>query len=87
MEDYEIEFEEWLRNRPETIKALAAKLKPWFRYRVKPTGQHCNLYSYSEDGTVTVEVNGHDSEFLDSLKRFLPVLVFGINPDDLEILV
>jgi len=86
MEDYEIEFEEWLKDRPEIIKTMAGKLKPWFRYRLKTTGQHCNLYSYSENGTVTIEVNGHDSEVLDAINKMIPIGVFGINPDDLEVL-
>jgi len=80
------EFNEWLEGRPEVIQKLAEKLKPWFRYRLKPTGQHCLLYSYSEDGTVTITVDGHDSEWLDKMNKMMPINVFGISPDDLEIL-
>ncbi len=80
------EFNEWLNGRPEVIKEMAAKLKPWNRYRLKQTGQHCTLYSYSEDGTVTINVNGHDSEALDAINNMTQVRVFGINPDDLELL-
>jgi hypothetical protein len=84
MEELEIEFNEWLKDRPEIIKLMAEKLKPWLRYRLKTTGQHCNLYSYSEDGTVTVTVNGHDSEILNHMNELIEVNVFGVSPDDLE---
>ena len=80
------EFEEWLDGRPDVIQKMAVSLKPWFRYRLKPTGQHCSLYSYFEDGTVTITVDGHDTEALDMVNKVMPVNVFGISPDDLEII-
>lgn len=45
---------------------------------LKPTGQRVTIYSYSEDGTVTVNVTGEYN-----LTMF-DTQVFGINPDDLE---
>lgn len=45
-----------------------------------------HLYSYSEDGTVTVTVDGHDSEILDAMNSAMPINVFGISADDLEVL-
>jgi len=86
LKEIEHAFTEWLRDRPEVIKKMAEKFKPWFNYRVKSTGQHCNLYSYSEDGTVTVQINGHDNDFLDSINEMLPMGVFGVNPEDLEVI-
>jgi hypothetical protein len=86
MKDQEIEFEEWLKDRPEIIKTMASKLKPWFRYRLKATGQHCTLYSYSENGTVTIEVDGHDSKSLNAIYKITPIRVFDVNPNDLDIL-
>jgi len=80
------EFDEWLEGRPEVVKEMAETLKPWGRYRLKPTGQHCTLYSYSENRTVTIDVDGHDCETLDSIYKMAPTRVFGINPDDLEAL-
>ena len=80
------EFDEWLRDRPAVIKELAEKLPPWNRYQLKTTGQHCHLYSYSEDGTVTITVDGHDSEILDAMNSAMPINVFGISSDDLEVL-
>lgn len=80
------EFNEWLKYRPEIIKEIANKVPPWNRYKLKTTGQYCDLYSYSEDGTVTIIVNGHESEILNQVNKIAPVSVFGINPDDLEAL-
>lgn len=80
------DFEDWLDGRPEVIKEMAATIKPWHRYRVKTTGQRCTLYSFSEDKTVTIEVDGHDSAILNAINRLLPMKVFGVNPDDLELL-
>lgn len=84
--DKQRDFEEWLSARPKIIQQLGNRLPPWNRYRMKETGQHCSMYSYSEDGTVTVTVDGHDSEPLDTINKMCPVNVFGVHPDDLEIL-
>jgi len=78
------ELDRWLIGRPKTILTLSQELKPWNTYRVKPTGQHCKLLSYFEDGTVSVEVMGHDSRVLDMSYNCVPFGVFGILPDDLE---
>ena len=77
---------EWLSDRPQEIKDLAEKVKPWFRYRIKETGQHCTLVSYFEDGTLKVNVDGHDSEALDMMNKIVQVNVFGISPESLEVL-
>lgn len=62
----------WLEGRPDVIVDMAAKLKPWLRYRVKQTGQHCSLCSYSENGTVTVTVDGHDNSKLSGPRLAAP---------------
>ena len=80
------EFDIWLQDRPEVIQTMARKYPPWFHYRLKPTGQHCELYSYSEDGTVTVGIIGHDKEMLNQVAQVTRLGVFGIDPNDLEIL-
>tara|TARA_R100000655_G_scaffold96594_1_gene139145 strand:- start:2402 stop:2767 length:366 start_codon:yes stop_codon:yes gene_type:complete len=82
-EDAQLAFNEWLVDKPKKIKDIAKKVKPWFRYRIKETGQHCTVVSYFEDGTLKVNVDGHDLEVLDVMNQ---VNVFGINPDDLEAL-
>ncbi len=86
MTELEQNLQEWLSGRPEVIKEMAEKLKPWERYRLKPTGQHCTLYSYSENGTVTITVGGHDSEPLDAMNKMTLINVFGIDPNELELL-
>jgi len=77
---------EWLTGRPQAVKDMAYKVKPWYLYRLKPTGQHCSIYSYSEDGTVTISIEGHDSEALDTVNKIIGFNVFGIEPQDLEII-
>ena len=79
-------LDEWLAGRPESIRALADKIKPWCRYRIKATGQHCVLSSYNEYGTVRVTVNGHDDYTINVGNVMQPFYVFGIIPDDLEII-
>jgi len=84
MSSEEQEFNDWLEGRPQVIVDMAANLKPWKRYRIKETGQHCSLFSFSEDKTVSVIVDGHDSEFLDQINAMSQTKVFGIHPNDLE---
>lgn len=76
----------WLGGRPEIIRSVATQYPPWHRYRLKTTGQHVNIESYFEDGTVSVEVNGHDSSALDAVNGLISFGVFGIDPDDLEVI-
>lgn len=85
-EDAQQTLNEWLVDRPQEIKDIAKKIKPWFRYRIKETGQHCTVLSYFEDGTLRVNVDGHDSEALDLMNQMIHVDVFGISPDELEVL-
>lgn len=82
----EYEFNEWLKDRPEVIKKMAEKLKPWLKYKLKTTGQHCTIYSFSEDGTVTIYIDGHDDEVLNKINQLIAIKVFGIDPDDLEVI-
>ena len=82
----ETEFKEWLKDRPQIIKELAEKLPPWNEYRIKKTGQHCQIYSYSEKGTITVIVNGHDDKFVNAINKAVQTKVFGISPENLEII-
>lgn len=79
-------FAEWLRGRPQSIKDLAQKLPPNERYRIVQTGQHCSLYSYFENGTVSVTVDGHDHKALAAMNMLQPFNVFGLKPTDLEVI-
>ena len=71
-------WDEWLSERPQEIKEMAATWPPNKLYRLKTTQQRCTLYSYSEDGTVTVNITG-DHNLIPFSRQ-----VFGINPNDLE---
>lgn len=65
-------WDEWLSDRPQVIKDLAEKYPPYNLYRM---GNHrVTLYSYSEDGTVTVNVTGEYNRVLFSRQ------VFGVDP-------
>ena len=70
-------WDEWVKERPECVRVVAERFKPWKLYRLKESGHRVYLKSFSEDGTMTVVVCG----------RFNFVMfernVFGINPDDL----
>ncbi len=72
------EWEEWLGGRPPEVRIVAEKYPPNKLYRMKGTGHRVLLYSYCEDGTVTVIVSGKYN--LVTMER----RVFGISPDSLE---
>lgn len=81
MEPSEADLAEWAEFKnglPDNLRLIAGRVNPWTLYRLRPTGQRVIVYSYQDDGTVTVIVSGlynlqlHDAQ------------VFGINPDDLE---
>lgn len=42
-------LEEWLADRPESVKAAARAFPPWLTYRIGPTGQLASIESYSEN--------------------------------------
>jgi uncharacterized protein YodC (DUF2158 family) len=71
------EAQAWIDERPEVIKAMIAKTPPNRLYSLKPHGERVTIYSYAEDGTVTVYISGqYNCHMFDRQ-------VFGINPDDL----
>lgn len=70
---------EWLSTRPQMIQDMCAKYPPDRLYRMKDTGQRVTLYSYSEDGTVTVTVSG-TYNLIATFERN----VFGVDPSSLE---
>ena len=72
-------FSAWLAERPPVIQEMArlAQYNRW--YRLKTTGQIVSLYSYNEDGTVTITV----AACIENLSAFA-FNVFGVNPNELE---
>lgn len=72
------EARDWIASRPKVIQGMIAKVPPNRLYRMKSTGSRVTLHSYSEDGTVTVDISGNYN--LVTFER----QVFGIPIDDLE---
>ena len=75
----EEEWSKWVETRPPVIQAMCKKFPPDRLYRLKPVNQRVTLYSYSEDGTVTVHISAEYNEYLVFDRH-----VFGIDPEKLE---
>lgn len=65
---------DWVATRPPVIQAMCAKTPPDRLYRMADTGHRVTIYSYNENGTVTVNVTG-EFNFVAFERR-----VFGIDP-------
>lgn len=50
------EYDAWVAERPEVIKAMIRTNPATKLYRIKATGQRVKILAYSEDGTVRVNV-------------------------------
>lgn len=74
----ETAWNEWVETRPPVVQDLCRRFPPDRLYRLKDSGHRVTLYSYSEDGTMTVNVTGEYNAVIFSRR------VFGINPDDME---
>lgn len=74
----EAEWAEWVKTRPPVVQELCRRFPPNRLYRLRTTGQRVTLYSYNEDGTVTVNVTGEYNRIIYARR------VFGVSPDDLE---
>ena len=70
-------WEEWVAGRPEQVQVLCRKFPPFRQYWLNPPGQVVSIYSYSENGTLTVNAIAEDNPSLIFSRR-----VFGIRPDD-----
>lgn len=72
------DYDGWVASRPPAVQKVIKKYPPDTLYRLKTTDQIVTIYSYSEDGTVTVDIT-HD------LNPHKPagLTVFGIDPADL----
>jgi hypothetical protein len=77
-DEQEKEWNKWVSSRPQVIKDLCNRFPPYNLYRLKNSGHRVTLYSYSEDGTMTVNVSGEYNVVMFDRQ------VFGINPEDLE---
>ena len=68
----------WVASRPNNVRKVVERFDPWSLYRMKSTGHRVTIHSFSEDGTLTVNITGEFNTILFDRQ------VFGINPDDLE---
>jgi len=73
----EMAWNKWVCSRPKSVQELCRKFPPNRLYKLRSTGHRCMVYSYSEDGTMTVNVTGEHNVVLFSRA------VFGIKPEDL----
>ena len=68
------DFLDWYNSRPPIIQNLIKKFPPNKYYKVQGGMFKGRLYSYSEDGTMTVDIDS----------PIMPRRVFGLKPEDLE---
>lgn len=83
---HEAIYAAWLLERPEKVRVVAERFKPWKMYRFKSTGQQCTVLSFGEpieadsERPVTLTVHAYSQ-----LSELLDTQVFGVDPDDLEL--
>lgn len=78
-------FEDFVASYPPKVQKMIWRHPPDRKYKLKIDAgfQIVSVYSYSEDGTVTVVVDSADNPHL--ICVILGVYtVFGVNPDDLS---
>ena len=68
----------WVRLRPPVIQDLCSRFPANRLYRLKESAHYVTIYSYEEDGTMTVTVSG-DRNFVIFERH-----VFGVAPDEIE---
>lgn len=73
------QYRAWLKTRPAIIRVMGLRFKPWRTYRIKATGQLCQVQALNENGTIRVFA------WRKELPEFLGHGVFGLKPSDLEL--
>ena len=79
----ELMEEDWFQSRPPDIQKMIVKYPPIVLYKFKDSGKVVYLYSYCEDGTVTVIHLGYGTEFAFMSRNWK---VFDVKPEALEAL-
>lgn len=72
-------WKEWVASRPDSVREICERLPPWHYYDMPKTGQIVIIKSYSEDGTVSVQIAGDRI----SIPVIVPFGVFGVPAGDL----
>ncbi len=70
-------YERWVCSRPPRVRQMLRSHPPDRLYRMSSTGHRVTIYSYCEDGTVTVDVTGEYNRVAFNRR------VFSIDPADL----
>ena len=73
----EIGWRRWVNSRPEVIQKMCKSHPPDRLYKLTTTDHRCNIYSYDENGTMTVQVTGQYNVVAFARS------VFGIKPEEL----
>ncbi len=73
----EVGWRRWVNSRPEVIQKMCKSHPPNLLYKLNTTGHRCRIYSYDENGTMTVQVTGEYN-----VVAFARA-VFGIKPEEL----
>lgn len=76
-EDEQRAWDTWVASRPAVIQDLARRFPVNRLFRLVSSGQRCYPYSYSENGTLTVIVDGRFNRVLFGRR------VFGIPPEEM----
>lgn len=71
------EWDEWVAARPESIRRMCHAYPPNLLYRMGDSRHRCTIYSYHENGKVTVSVTGQYNAVAFARN------VFGIDPESL----
>jgi hypothetical protein len=74
----EVEMRKWIKGRPQKIQEMCGRWPPNLLYRDSGSKLRVFIYSYSENGTVTVIVSGRYNFVCFERK------VFGVDPEALE---
>jgi hypothetical protein len=74
----EVEMRKWIAGRPKKIQEMCEHWPPNLLYRDRGSNLRVYIYSYSENGTVTVIVSGRYNYVCFERK------VFGVDPEALE---
>ena len=72
------EWEEWVSTRPEVVQDLCRRFPPDRLYRIGDDGSRGTIYSYSENGTITLSVTGQYNRIMFDRN------VFGLDPNTLH---
>ena len=76
--EQQAEWDAWVAGRPPVVQERCRAFPPNRLYLLKSSNHRVTIYSYSEDGTMTVTVSG-DYNLITFNRN-----VFGIKPEDLE---